>query len=152
MNNYGQLGNGTTTNRNTPTQILVWVSQIAGGYNHSLILKSDGSLHTFGRNNYGQLGDGTVTNKNTPLKFSLLGFHKLPLGITTHLFLSRMDLSILLVIIIMDNWGMVQIRAGIHPLRFLLPESLKLPLDIAIHLFLSRMDPYILLDGIAPDS
>ena len=33
---------------------------------HSLILKTDGSLHTFGRNDYGQLGDGTTTQRNSP--------------------------------------------------------------------------------------
>ena len=40
-NVVGQLGDGTTTIRNTPTQILTsGVSQIAASYYHSLILKS----------------------------------------------------------------------------------------------------------------
>ena len=30
---------------------------------HSLILKTDGSLHTFGYNNFGELGDGTYTSR-----------------------------------------------------------------------------------------
>ena len=46
----------------TPTQILTaGVSQIACGVYHSLIIKSFGSLHTFGINDYGQLGDGSTT-------------------------------------------------------------------------------------------
>ena len=33
---------------------------------HSMIIKTDGSLWGFGRNDAGQLGDGTTTNRNTP--------------------------------------------------------------------------------------
>ena len=40
-----------------------------------------------------------------PLKSSPPGFLKLPLDITTHLFLSRMDPCILLVRMNTDNWG-----------------------------------------------
>ena len=59
LNNYGQLGDGSNTNK-TPIQIIAsGVSQIAAGYYNSLILKTDGSLHTFGKKRYGQLGDGT---------------------------------------------------------------------------------------------
>ena len=61
------LVDGTTTNRNTPTQILSsGVEQAVGGYYHSLILKTDGSLWSMGQNGYGQLGDGTITNRNAP--------------------------------------------------------------------------------------
>src|ERR1039457_2679669 len=42
------------------------VTQIAGGYDHSLFLKSDGSLWAMGYNYYGQLGDGTYNNTNRP--------------------------------------------------------------------------------------
>ena len=61
---------------------------------HSLILKTDGSLHTFGRNNYGQLGTVQQPQKHTTQ--ICLRVFKLPLDITTHLFLSRMDPCILL--------------------------------------------------------
>ena len=65
-NAEGQLGDGTTVQRNTPTQILPSsVSQVSAGYSHSVILKTDGSVWTVGRNNNGQLGDGTTTNRNT---------------------------------------------------------------------------------------
>ena len=44
------------------------VTKIAAGSesNHSLFLKSDGSLWAMGYNNYGQLGDGTYNEKNRP--------------------------------------------------------------------------------------
>lgn len=43
-----------------------WV-QVTKGLNHSIGLKSDGSLWAWGYNGYVQLGDGTAVNKNTPV-------------------------------------------------------------------------------------
>ena len=54
----GQLGDGTTTNRSTPTQVLTGVADVAGGLYHTLALKTDGSLWTWGYNGYGQLCRG----------------------------------------------------------------------------------------------
>ena len=67
-NDYGQLGDGTNTNKNVPTQIGTdtnW-KLIAAGDNHTMAIKDNGTLWAWGRNNYGQLGDGTTVNKNTP--------------------------------------------------------------------------------------
>jgi alpha-tubulin suppressor-like RCC1 family protein len=67
-NIHGQLGDGTTVDKSTPTQIGIdnkWVS-IATGYDHTVALKSDGTLWAWGYNYFGQVGDGTTVNKSTP--------------------------------------------------------------------------------------
>lgn len=70
QNNFGQLGDGTNTNRTVQTQIgsdNKWMSVVAG-QDHNLGLKSDGTLWAWGQNNFGQLGDGTTANKNAPVQ------------------------------------------------------------------------------------
>lgn len=65
-NFYGQLGDGTTTDRWAAVQVktsattyLTNVIAVAAGSNHSLALKSDGSVWSWGNNIWGQIGDGT---------------------------------------------------------------------------------------------
>jgi alpha-tubulin suppressor-like RCC1 family protein len=41
---------------------------ISARWNHSLVVKTDGSLWAFGDNSYGQLGDGTIFSRSTPVK------------------------------------------------------------------------------------
>jgi RHS repeat-associated protein len=71
-NTDGQLGNNSTTNAKTPVQAsgLSGISAIAaapGGY-HSLALKSDGTLWSWGLNSSGQLGNNSTTNAKTPVQ------------------------------------------------------------------------------------
>ena len=71
-NSSGQFGNGNyITNApygtNRAEQVVASnVTVIAAGINHSLFLKSDGSLWAMGANWGGQLGDGTYAKTNRP--------------------------------------------------------------------------------------
>lgn len=65
-NAQGQLGDGTTSPRNTPTPIGTGFREIKVGANASYGIKQDRTLWSWGANNYGQLGDGSVTQRNTP--------------------------------------------------------------------------------------
>ena len=68
-NNDGQLGNGTNTSQQlSPLQVanLSGVSAIAAGDYHSIALKDNGTMWTWGYNRYGQLGDGTATTRSSP--------------------------------------------------------------------------------------
>ncbi len=78
-NSKGQLGDGTTKDKHSPTKIMDDVVQISLGYQHSAAVKTDGSLWTWGLNNHGQLGDGTTENRLTPVEV-LSGVSKISLG------------------------------------------------------------------------
>ncbi|ETR68383.1 MAG: hypothetical protein OMM_10587, partial [Candidatus Magnetoglobus multicellularis str. Araruama] len=71
-NNYGQLGDGTTTDKSSPIQVpgMDNVIELATGYDHNLALKNDGTVWAWGLNDYGQLGDGTTTNRTSPVQIS----------------------------------------------------------------------------------
>ncbi|WP_309893915.1 DUF6855 family protein [Archangium sp.] len=69
-NSQGQLGDGSTTQRHAPVQVvgLTNVESITAGDHHSLALKRDGTVWTWGANSSGQLGDGTTTQRTTPVQ------------------------------------------------------------------------------------
>ena len=74
-NSAGELGDGTTTDHDTPEAITlasgVKPTAIAAGRNHSLAIGSDGNLYAWGDNSAGELGDGTTTDHDTPEVISL---------------------------------------------------------------------------------
>jgi alpha-tubulin suppressor-like RCC1 family protein len=73
-NNYGQLGQNTSTsytsNKSSPVQIGAetnWADISTGG-NSVGALKTDGTIWSWGRNNFGQLGDETTANRSSPVQ------------------------------------------------------------------------------------
>lgn len=77
-NFYGQLGNGTTTNSNSPVAVSrtgvlsgKTIISIAAGSYHSFALCSDGTLASWGYNGNGELGNGGT------------GFSQLPVAVDT---------------------------------------------------------------------
>jgi alpha-tubulin suppressor-like RCC1 family protein len=71
----GQLGNWTTTNGLVPvsvlgiggTGMLTGVVSVAGGFAHTLALRSGGGVVGWGENVAGQLGNGTTARTSTPV-------------------------------------------------------------------------------------
>ncbi|MEM7129112.1 MAG: hypothetical protein AAF702_22460 [Chloroflexota bacterium] len=73
-NTSGELGDGTTTHRQVPTDVAALsdgVSEIAAGYGHTCALMGDGSVKCWGNNAYGQLGNNSWTSSPTP--FDVIG-------------------------------------------------------------------------------
>ena len=72
-NNYGQLGNNSSSNSSAPVRVRdpasprdtskgLQATQISGGYYHSLAVGSDGYAYAWGYNQWGQLGNNTTSN------------------------------------------------------------------------------------------
>lgn len=68
FNGAGRIGDGTTTNRRTPTavgDITDWVAIDAGG-RHTCAIRAGGTLWCWGDNQFGELGDGSTTSHPSP--------------------------------------------------------------------------------------
>jgi alpha-tubulin suppressor-like RCC1 family protein len=77
-NTNGQLGDGTTAQRQSPVSVelspgvpLAGVQALALGTDHSCVVVSGGEVHCWGNNAYGQLGDSTTTLRLNPVPVQL---------------------------------------------------------------------------------
>jgi alpha-tubulin suppressor-like RCC1 family protein len=75
-NNYGQLGDNTTTTRYAPRDVYSGsglysggaITKVDAGTYHSLALRSDGTVWDWGSNFSGQLGNDSTTDSHTAVK------------------------------------------------------------------------------------
>jgi len=73
-NFFGQLGDGTTTQRNAPVRVagaggvgsFTGVRGVSGGLFHTIALMTDGSVWCWGNNDWGQLGMGNNVSRSSP--------------------------------------------------------------------------------------
>ena len=75
-NEYGQLGNNSTTDSATPVGVYGLgskVKNITSGYLHSCALTTNGRVWCWGNNTYGQLGNNSTTNSARPVAVAGLG-------------------------------------------------------------------------------
>lgn len=71
-NKYGQLGIGNKVDSSVPVQVPDITASLpavfATGDFHCLVLKTDGTVWSWGRNTYGNLGDESVENSSSPVE------------------------------------------------------------------------------------
>ena len=74
LNTYGAVGNNSSTNVSTITQIgtLTNWKQLSAGPYASMGVKTDGTLWGWGANGQGNLGNGAVANISSPVQIGLL--------------------------------------------------------------------------------
>ena len=86
-NSTGQLGDSTTTQRNTPVDVVglsTGVTAVAAGWSHTCAALTAGGVMCWGANGFGQLGDGTTTPSTVPV--SVAGLPVAVAGIATSVF------------------------------------------------------------------
>ncbi len=74
-NQYGQLGNNSTTNSDVPVAVMGLpgpAQAVAEGFSNTCALVSSG-VWCWGDNTYGELGNGTTTNSKVPVQVTPLG-------------------------------------------------------------------------------
>ena len=69
-NNYGQLGDNTTTNRFSPVSVVGGFTnwcQVSAGDKHLLGVRTNGTLYAWGAASAGQLGNNCTTTRSSPV-------------------------------------------------------------------------------------
>lgn len=76
VNSYGTLGTGNETNYNSPVQLgglTNWLNaKVSAGENQMTVVKSDGTLWTWGNSTYGRNGLGDLINRSSPTQIGAL--------------------------------------------------------------------------------
>lgn len=80
-NDFGQLGDGATTNRSAAVKIMDDAAAVAAGSFFSLALKTDGTLWGWGDNSYGELGNDGLANLKYTIASSVYMIQTVPIKI-----------------------------------------------------------------------
>lgn len=75
-NEYGQLGDGSYTDRPAPVQVssgLSNVMQVSAGWKHAVALTAAGAVWTWGDNTYGQIGNGITSTTGISVPIQVAG-------------------------------------------------------------------------------
>lgn len=74
-NGYGQLGNNSNVNSRVPVKVDnsgglkdKKIVQLSAGYNHSLVVDTEGQVYGWGNNRFGKLGNGLTSSSRIPVK------------------------------------------------------------------------------------
>jgi len=69
-NQFGRLGNGTTTSSNVPVLVSGEHSfaSVNSSWAHTCGVTTAGEAYCWGNNQYGGLGNGTITDRSVPTK------------------------------------------------------------------------------------
>ena len=75
QNAYGQVGDGSTTQRDTPVAVSLPAGRTAvsihAGWENTCAILDDNSVFCWGENLYGQLNDGTTIDRYSPVRMRL---------------------------------------------------------------------------------
>ena len=81
INDKGQLGNASNTDKSEPIEIMSsGVQSVSTSRYHTMIVKTDGSLWATGYNFIGQLGNGEEYNVSTPIEILSSGVKSVSAG------------------------------------------------------------------------
>jgi alpha-tubulin suppressor-like RCC1 family protein len=70
FNGNGRLGDGTTIGRSSPVSVVGGFTDwcdVSAGQTHSLGIRTNGTIWSWGCNGFGQVGDGTITSRTSPV-------------------------------------------------------------------------------------